>query len=313
MAKLNISVSPHIHDRASTKTIMTDVCIALIPALLASVHFFGLEVLFKAAISVLTCIVCELLFELITKRPVTINDMSATVTGLLLAMNTPVKMPEWQLVIGAAFAIIVVKQLFGGIGCNFANPAIAARVMMILSFTGTMTTFSAPRGGEDLFTGATPLAAKAEELPSLLDMFLGKCAGSFGETCSLALIIGFIYLLCRRVISWHIPVCFCGTVFVLSFCFGGFSLEAATYQLLSGGLLLGAIFMATDYVTSPNTKWGKVIFGVGCGLITFAIRRFGAYPEGVSFAILFMNILNPYICKIGVRRPVGAKAEEKGA
>lgn len=311
MSKLNISVSPHIHDKASTKRIMLDVIIALLPALAAGTYYFGMEALFKAAISVLTCVLSELIFQKITKRPVTINDLSAVVTGLLLAMNVPVSAPEWQLVIGAVFAIVVVKQLFGGLGYNFANPAIAARVVMLLSFTGTMTQFTAPRG-VDFFTGATPLAqmksgADFSELPSVFDMLLGKCGGVIGETCALALVIGFVYLLIRRVITWHIPVTFCATVFLLSFIYGGCSLEYGLYQLLSGGLILGAVFMATDYVTSPSTTWGKIIFGLGCGFVTFAIRAFGAYPEGVSFAILFMNILNPYISKIGARRPVGAK------
>lgn len=307
MSKLNVSVSPHIRSGVTTTGIMLDVIIALLPAFAASVWLFGARALYITAICVLTCVLGELAFELITKRELTVGDLSAVVTGMLLSFNLPVDIPEWQAVIGSLIAIVVVKQLFGGIGCNFANPALTARVIMLLSFAQT-TAFTAPRGA-DLAGGATPLAliAQGEEdkLPSLFKMLLGERAGSMGETCAIALIVGFIYLLCRKVITWHTPVVFAGTVFLLSFVTSDFSLEAALYQVLGGGLLLGAIFMATDYSTTPPTKWGKVLFGLGCGLLTFTIRRFGSYPEGVSFAILFMNILTPYISKLTARRPVG--------
>lgn len=307
MSKLNVSVSPHIRSGVTTTGIMLDVIIALLPAFAASVWLFGARALYITAICVLTCVLGELAFELITKRELTVGDLSAVVTGMLLSFNLPVDIPEWQAVIGSLIAIVVVKQLFGGIGCNFANPALTARVIMLLSFAQT-TAFTAPRGA-DLVGGATPLAliAQGEEdkLPTLFKMLLGERAGSMGETCAIALIVGFIYLLCRKVITWHTPVVFVGTVFLLSLVTSDFSLEAALYQVLGGGLLLGAIFMATDYSTTPPTKWGKVLFGLGCGLLTFTIRRFGSYPEGVSFAILFMNILTPYISKLTARRPVG--------
>ena len=229
---------------------------------------------------------------------------------MLLAFNLPVGIPEWQAVIGSLVAIVVVKQLFGGIGYNFANPALTARVVMLLSFAES-TVFVSPRGA-DLTSSATPLALisqqKYDELPSIFRMLMGQRSGSLGETCAIALIAGFAYLLCRRVITWHTPVMFVGTVFLLTLFTTGFDITDAVYQVLGGGLLLGAIFMATDYSTTPPTKWGKVIFGVGCGLITFAIRRFGSYPEGVSFAILFMNLLTPYITKLTARKIFGGAA-----
>ena len=308
MSKLNISVSPHIRSNQTTQKIMLDVIIAMLPAFGASIWLFGVRALFITAVCVLSCILGEMAFELITKRPITVGDLSAVVTGMLLSFNLPVSVPAWQAMVGSLIAIVVVKQLFGGIGYNFANPALAARVAMLLSFSGTMSAYTAPH--TDLVSSATPLdcMAKGEALPSLSQMFLGERAGSLGETCAVALIIGFIYLICRRVITWHIPVIYVGTVFALSYIFGG-GLTAATYQILSGGLLLGAIFMATDYVTSPPTAWGKVIFAVGCGLITFAIRYWGTYPEGASFAILFMNILTPYISKLTAHKPFGMVKE----
>lgn len=315
MSKLNISVSPHIRSNVTTTKIMLDVIIAMVPAIIASVYFFGVRALYITSICVLSCILGELIFELIVKREVTITDLSAVVTGIMLSFNLPANIPEWQAIVGSLVAIVVVKQLFGGIGYNFANPALAARVMMLLSFSDTMSNYVMPHS--DVTTSATPLAViKSGEgdVPSMFKMFIGDRPGSLGETCAIALIIGFIYLVCRRVITWHIPVVYVGTVFVLSMIFGGFDITASTYQVLSGGLLLGAIFMATDYVTSPSTPLGKIIFALGCGLITFAIRYWGTYPEGVSFAILFMNILNPYICKWTARRPFGAiKAEKEGA
>ena len=219
------------------------------------------------------------------------GDFSAVVTGLLLAMNLPADLPIWQCVVGAFFAIIVVKALFGGLGANPVNPAITARVFMLVAF-GAMASAANPTI-VDTVSGATPLAA--EEMLSMKDLFLGLHGGAIGETCSAALLLGFVYLLVRRVISWQLPVAFIGTVFVCSFFMEDMNATAALAAILSGGLLIGAIFMATDYVTSPATAWGKVIFGVGAGLITFLIRYFGTYPEGVSFAILFMNILTPYI------------------
>ena len=315
MKKLSVSVSPHIRGTATTSRIMLDVIIALTPALIASIVIFGFRSLYITSVCVLSCILGELIFELITKREITITDLSAVVTGMLLAFNLPSNIPEWQAIIGSIVAIVVVKQLFGGIGYNFANPAITARVVMLLSFQSSLSSFYPPRtvSGVDLTSFATPLTALTgsgeEHLPSLWQMFIGERAGSMGETCGIALLLGFVYLLCRKVITWHIPTVFVGTVFILNLATGS-GFEGSLYQVLAGGLLIGAIFMATDYVTSPPTAWGKVIFGFGCGLITFAIRRFGTYPEGVSFAILFMNILTPYISSLTAHKPFGAVKEE---
>lgn len=297
---LLVSPSPHVRDSATTTRIMLDVIIALMPALVASVIIFGFRALAVVAVCVAVCVLSEWLFEKICKRDVTVGDLSAVVTGVLLAFNLPVTIPLWQAAFGSVVAIVAVKQLFGGIGKNFANPAITARIVMLLSFSSTMTSFVA---GNDAVSGATPLALMAAdtELPSLADMFLGKHAGSLGETCTVALLIGGIYLIVRRVITWHTPVVYIATVFIFTLILG----EDPVYQILSGGLMLGAIFMATDYSTTPPTKWGKVIFGFGCGIITVLIRVFGNYPEGVSFAILFMNILTPYISIWTRRRPFG--------
>ncbi len=289
--KLTISVSPHIHSGRSTRRIMLDVILALLPAAVAGCIIFGLRALLVIAVTVVSSVAFEALFNLIVKKKQTVGDLSAIVTGLLLALNLPANVPLWQCVIGALFAIVVVKCLFGGIGCNPVNPAITARVFMLVAF-GSMAKAAFPTV-VDTVAGATPLAT--EEATSLTDLLLGVHGGAIGETCAIALLVGFAYLLVRRVISWHLPLVFIGTVFVASFFMEGMSATAALAAVLSGGLLIGAIFMATDYVTSPSTAWGKVIFGVGAGLITFLIRYFGVYPEGVSFAILLMNILTPFI------------------
>lgn len=301
---LHLSTSPHIHSGRSTSTIMRDVLIALLPATVAGTVIFGWRSLLVIAVCVASCILLEALYNIIAKKEQTVGDLSAAVTGLLLALNLPSNIPIWQCVIGSLFAIILVKCLFGGIGCNLVNPAITARVFMIVSF-GSMAVQAMPTV-VDTVSSATPLAELAEGgSPRLLDLFLGTTGGTIGETCALALLIGFAYLLIRRIISWHLPVVFVGTVFILSFLMEGFDVMRALALVLSGGLLLGAIFMATDYVTSPATAWGKVIFGVGAGLLTFMIRYFGVYPEGVSFAILFMNILTPYIEKLTAHKIFG--------
>ena len=304
MAKnLTVSVSPHLHDGITTQTIMRDVLIALVPAVVASVVFFGVRALLVEAVCVAVAILCEWAFEKICKRPVTVSDLSAAVTGLLLALNLPVGIPLWQAAFGSFVAIVVVKQLFGGIGYNFANPAITARIIMLVAFSGTMTSWVVPNL-VDAVSSSTPLAilkAGEGELPSLLEMFLGARGGSMGETSCLALLIGGIYLIARKVITWHTPVAFIGTVVVFSALLG----QEPLYQMMAGGLFIGAFFMATDYTTSPPTPAGKLIFGFGCGLITVAIRVWGNYPEGVSFSILLMNILNPYICKWTQPKPLG--------
>ena len=292
--KLSFSVSPHIHSGRSTSRIMLDVIIALLPAAVAGTIIFGIRSLLVIAICILSCVCLEALFNIICKKEQTIGDLSAVVTGLLLALNLPANIPLWQCAIGSAFAIVIVKALFGGIGCNPVNPAITARVFMIISF-GAMTVPAFPVG-VDTTSSATPLElGYAGKVPELSDLFLGTTGGAIGETCALALLIGFVYLVVRRIISWHLPVSFVGTVYILSFFMEGLDPIKALAMILSGGLLIGAIFMATDYVTSPSTVGGKLIFGIGAGLITFVIRYFGSYPEGVSFGILFMNILTPYI------------------
>ena len=292
--QLKLSVSPHIHSGRSTAGIMRDVLIALAPATIAGVVIFGWRALLVVAICVASSVGFEALYNLIVKREQTVSDLSAAVTGLLLALNLPANVPLWQCVVGSLFAIIVVKALFGGIGCNLVNPAITARVFMLIAF-GSMATQAYPTI-VDTVSGATPLAQIMQgSTPSLTDLLLGLHGGSIGETCSVALLLGGAYLLIRRVISWHLPVAFVGTTFLFSFFMGGMDAMYALSMVLSGGLLIAAFFMATDYVTSPATAWGKIIFGVGAGLITCMIRYFGVYPEGVSFAILLMNILTPYI------------------
>lgn len=294
MNKLSVSVSPHIRSNITTSKVMLDVLIALAPATVASVVIFGLRALAVIAVCVGFAILSEFLMQKAMKRPVTISDLSAAITGLLLALNLPSGIPLWQAAIGSIFAIVVVKQLFGGLGHNFANPAITARIMLLVSFSSTMAVSG--KLAIDGVSGATPLAVisgKEGTLPSYLQLLLGTHGGALGETCAIALIAGGLYLVIRKVITWHTPVVFVATVFVLSFAFG----RDPVAEILSGGLLLGAIFMATDYVTTPATAWGRVIFGFGCGFITIVIRTFGNYPEGVSFSILLMNILTPYIEK----------------
>lgn len=298
MNKLSVSSSPHIRSSASTTRIMLDVIIALMPALIMGCVIFGMRSLLVVASCVAAAVLAEFVFNVIVKKEQTVYDLSAVVTGLLLGLNLHANAPIWQCVIGSVFAIVVVKCLFGGIGCNFANPAITARVFLIICFAGDLGGGAVPKlsRAPELVSGATPLEIieKGGDLPSLLDMFLGLCGGAIGETCTAALLVGFIYLVVRRVIKFETPLIFIGTVFALSLIIDG-SLTTAVYQVLSGGLVLGAVFMATDYSTTPLTRSGKMIFAFGCGLITFLIRYFGSYPEGVSFAILFMNIISPYI------------------
>ncbi|MBE6531647.1 MAG: RnfABCDGE type electron transport complex subunit D [Ruminococcaceae bacterium] len=306
---LLVSPAPHVRSAVNTRRIMLDVVIALIPTLIASAIIFGFRALGVTALCVAVCVISEWAFEKLCKRDVTVGDLSAVVTGILLAFNLPSTIPLWQAAFGSIVAIVVVKQLFGGIGRNFANPAITARVVLLISFAGSMSSFKDPIN--DAVSGATPLAIMGANgnMPSLLDMFLGRHGGSLGETCALTLLIGGIYLVARKVITWHTPVVFMGTVFLFTLALG----EDPMYHLLAGGLILGAVFMATDYSTSPSTSWGKVVFGVGCGIITVLIRVFGNYPEGVSFAILLMNIVTPYINALTRRRPFGAAKKTKKA
>ena len=287
---------------------MGDVLIALLPASVAAVVLFGLKALLILAVCVGTCVISEFLFNLIAKKKQTVSDLSACVTGTILALSLPATAEIWHCIIGSVFAIVVVKCLFGGIGCNFANPAVTARVFLLVSFAsiggGVATNFQ----DVDLVASATPLEAiktgATENLPSLLDMLIGNRGGAIGETCAIALLLGGAYLVARKVISWHTPVIFIGTVFVLSLIVKQ-DLTLALYEVLGGSLLIGAIFMATDYSTTPINKYGKMVFALGCGIITVLIRFWGAYPEGVSFAILLMNILSPYIEKLCAPTPFG--------
>ncbi len=306
---LIVSVSPHYHKQGSTtQRIMLDVLIALCPALVASCLIFGWRSLLLTVFSGANCLFLEWCWNKLMKKPQTIADLSAVVTGVLLAFNVPASMPLWQLMVGDFIAVIIVKMLFGGIGCNFVNPALAGRVTMMLSFTGSMTAYNPGvyAGGVDALSSATPLAVINElDFSSFMTLFLGRHGGVLGETCALALIIGGVYLVIREVIKPTIPVCFACSVLVFTFLFNGFHFTQAVLSLFSGGLMLGAIFMATDYVTSPMTRKGQIIFAVGCGFLTTAIRIFANYPEGVSFAILLMNLVVPYINDGTRTKPLG--------
>lgn len=296
--KLVVSSSPHIRSEVSTRDIMLDVIIALAPAAVFGVILFGLSAALLIVSCVLAAVLSEFLWCLIMKKPHTIGDLSAVVTGLLLALNLPPRLPVWMGIIGSAIAIIVVKEMFGGLGQNFANPAITARIVLLVSFPAAMTTFYPPFS--DVVSSATPLAAEPAAY-TLKELFLGTHAGSIGETSALMLLIGFAYLLVRRIISPIIPLCFIGSAALFTLCLGGNPLTC----ILSGGLLLGAVFMATDYVTTPKTPWGMAIFGVGCGILTVIIREFASLPEGVSYSILIMNILTPHINRLPSFKPFG--------
>ena len=329
LKNLKVSSSPHIRNEDSTRQIMLDVAIALLPALAVAVFVFGARSLVMTVVSVLGCVFFEWLYNKLLKKPMTITDGSAVVTGMLLAYTLPVTAPYWVVLIGDFFAIVIVKCLYGGIGQNFINPALGGRAFLMASWPVAMTTWCKVQTSLPLFTApeitssATPLTFLKEGLVpnvSLQNAALGMVGGSMGEVSALALLIGGVYLLYRRVISWHIPVSFIGTVAVITFLFPKGDMSGATfmaYELLCGGLMLGAIFMATDYATSPVTKKGQLIYGVGCGLLTVLIRYFGSYPEGVSYAILLMNACCFLIEKIsrpkkyGFVAPVKAKKEAK--
>ena len=307
--KLTVSAAPHITGKDTTASLMRDLIIAMVPALVASTLFFGVQSLILTAVSVLACVAFEFMYQKMLKKPVTISDLSAAVTGILIAFNCPPTLPLWTVVIGAFFAIIIVKQLFGGLGYNFANPAIVARIILGLGYTGLMTswTFPATFSG-DAVASATPLAVYAAGgTVNYLDMFVGSTGGVLGETSALALLLGFVYLVVRKVISPTIPVTYVATVAVLAVVLG---VDPVVY-VLGGGLLLGAIFMATDYVTSPVTKLGQLVYGIGCGVLTVMIRYFGGYNEGVSYAILCMNACVVLLDRIG--RPVKFGAPKKEA
>ena len=312
--KLIATSNPHIRGSETTRSIMLDVIIAMLPALAFAIFNFGLRALTLTAVSVVGCLFWEWLYRKLMKKPQSIGDLSCVVTGMLLAFVCPVQMPYWMILIGDFFAIIVVKQLFGGIGKNFLNPALAGRAVLLASYAGTMTSWVDPAAGKapiigsvaDVVTTATPLAVmKTGDFAALTDtynvgnMFIGQIPGSLGEVSALALLIGGAYLIWRKVINWQTPVSYIATVAVLTFLFPkqGSGLEWMLYSVFGGGLFLGAFFMATDYATSPVTKKGQLIFGIGCGLFTVLIRYFGSYNEGVCYSIMVMNLLVALIDK----------------
>ena len=312
--KLIATSSPHIRGSETTQGIMKDVIIAMLPALAYACFNFGLRALTLTAVSVAGCIFFEWLYRKVMKKPQSVQDLSSVVTGMLLAFVCPVQIPYWMILIGDCFAIVIVKQLFGGIGKNFVNPALAGRAFLLGSYAGVMTTWVDPAqskaplfgGVADAVTTATPLAimksgdmAGLTSTYSVADMFLGNIPGSMGEISALMVLIGGVYLIARKVINWHTPVSYIATVAVLTFLFPkyGSGVEWMLYSIFGGGLMLGAFFMATDYATSPVTKKGQLIFGIGCGLFTILIRYFGSYNEGVCYSIMVMNLLVPLIDK----------------
>lgn len=311
MEKLIVTSSPHFKSDAGTAKIMLAVILALMPSAVMGCVYFGLNALFMIVVGVAAAVLSELLFQKITKQPITIGDFSAVLTGLLVAMNLPSTTPLWMVGLASVVAIVVAKQLFGGIGCNFANPALVGRIVVTLCFTQATSQYLMPFAGVDATAGATllPQIAAGDKLPSLLNVFFGLQGGCIGEVCSLALIAGGVFLCVIRVISPVIPLTYIATTFVMTALLGNNPL----YSILSGGLLLGAIFMATDYVTSPLTLKGKIIFGIGCGVITALIRLYGSNAEGVSYAILFMNVLTPLIDRATMKRSPFGIYPKKGA
>ena len=324
MNGLFVSPSPHRATTMSTAKIMLMVILALLPSAVAGCVFFGPRAAAVLAVCVISCVAFEALSRKIMKRDQTISDLSAVVTGLLLGMNLPATTPIYVAVIGSFIAIVIIKQLFGGIGQNFANPAIAARIVLMLSFTDSMTNWVVPYWYTDVVdvtTGATPLTASWLSYTegganytmapfTMGEMFFGETGGCIGETCAAALLAGGIFLIVTGIISAATPVAYIGSFALLTFLYTGSTVETL-YGVLAGGLLIGAFFMATDYATTPVTTKGKIIFGIGCGLMTFIIRNFGSFPEGVSFAILLMNLLTPYIDKLTLTKPFGAKKPVK--
>ncbi len=316
MANFVVSGTPHVRSKESIQSIMRDVIIALVPATAAGIYYFGLRALILIVAAIISAVFFEWLYEKITKKPVTINDLSAVVTGLLLAMNLPASAPVWVAIVGSAFAIIFAKQLFGGLGQNFINPALAGRAFLLASYPTEMTTWVVPNGfAADAATYATPLAQLKNGAldASLKQLVMGQVGGTIGETCAIALIIGGIYLLYKHVISWKIPVIYIATVFILFAVIGRHGMRMPLQEIFAGGVMLGGIFMATDYASSPVTPKGQVIFAVGAGLLTYLIRTFGGYPEGVSYSILIMNCCVPLIERFTEPTIFGALPKTKEA
>ena len=312
---LRISTAPHMHNPLTTQRLMQYVCIALLPTAAWGVYAFGLPALLVLGVSMASSVLAEFVWQKIAKQPVRINDFSALVTGLILGLNLPATAPWWMVMIGAFFAVIIVKQLFGGLGDNFLNPALAARAVLLASWPVHMTASACVnptffQAGVDAVSTATPLGAPGNY--TLMQLFLGQCPGAIGEVSKAAILIGLLFLLVTKVISWRIPVIMTVSVFCCTMLIGGATPEAALAAVLSGGVLFGAVFMATDYVTSPITPWGQVIYAVGIGLIITLIRQFGSYPEGVTYGILLMNIATPLIDRLP-RKIYGIKKEAKKA
>lgn len=297
---LTIASSPHIRSSESVQSVMRDVLIALAPAAIASIYFFRTGAIINIISSIVGAVLAEYLMQKILKKPITINDLSAVVTGLLLAFNVPASAPWWMTFVGGFFAIAVAKQLFGGLGMNFMNPALVARALLLASWPVQMTAWTLPiTKSVDIVSTSTPLAfikqSDVVERTGIMDMFLGNIPGSLGETSALLLILGGIYLIYRGVITYVIPAVYILTVAILAYAFSGFDSSMIMYNVFGGGLMLGAFFMATDYATSPLTVKGQIIYAFGCGLLTSVIRYFGGYPEGVSYSILLMNVCTPLI------------------
>ena len=315
--KLLVSASPHIVDGSSTRGLMIHVIIALVPAMIASAIIFGARALAVVAVTVAACVLFEALFNILMKRPQTVSDCSAVVTGIILAFNLPPTIPLWTAAVGAFVAIVLVKQLFGGIGMNFANPALVGRIVLFISFASEMNAWVYPDAAVDQLASATPLQVADPSRLNLFDLFMGIHGGVLGETCALAILLGFVYLVVTKTISPAIPLSYVGSMFVF-YLIATQSLHESLVEVLSGGLLFGAVFMATDYVTSPFTLKGKLLYGICLGLVTFAIRYWGSYTEGVSFALLFMNLWVPFINDATRQVPYGyvkpaKKAGKEGA
>ena len=302
--KLIVSASPHLRSEETTTGLMANVIVALVPCVVASAIIFGLRALLVTAVSVVASVAFEWLYCKLLKKPNGVGDLSAVVTGIILALNVPVGMPIGELIVGDFVAIIVVKQLFGGIGMNFANPALVGRIFLFISFAGEMNTWVYPDAAVDQLSSATPLKVADPSKLSLLDLFMGVHGGVLGETCALAIVLGLIYLVATKTISAAIPASYIGSMFIF-YLVSTRSLHGALVGVLSGGLLFGAVYMATDYVTSPFTLKGKLVYGVALGIVTFAIREWGSYAEGVSFALLFMNLWVPYINDLTRQTPYG--------
>ena len=308
---LNVSSSPHVRNKITTQNLMFDVAIAMIPASVYGVWQFGMHALLVLIATVVSCVLSEYVYEKLMKKPITVSDGSAVVTGMILALNMPPEIPVWIPFLGGIFAIIVVKQLYGGLGQNFMNPALAARCFLLISFAGFMNNFSSEKLGFDSMSGATPLAAmRAGNDVDLMSLIVGRVPGTIGEVSVIALLIGAVYMIARKVISPRIPLIYIGTVAVFIFLFGGFDITYVAKEVCAGGLIFGAFFMATDYVTSPLSKTGQVVYGLFLGILTGIFRLWGASPEGVSYAIILGNLFVPLIEKVALPKAFGKGAKK---